>query len=116
MSPVGHDRDGMSRLFRTRLPILIVAIVAGLSICAGASQAAYAEDWMFRRSYYSHEVPEGLRGRYPRPESRSAYRRATIGGRGFAVRSGHRFNRIILQSGLSTDVMIIREDWSQFRP
>lgn len=115
IGPAGTRREGTPRPLRGRLLPLIAAF-AGIAVSFGASRTVQAEDWMFRRSYYSHEIPEPLRDRFPRPESRSAYRRATIGGRGFAVRSGHRFNRIILQSGLSTDVMIIREDWTRFRP
>jgi len=84
-----------------------------LTLCAATpTQAA---DWMFQRSYFSHELPPSIAARYPRPSSRSAYRIPYARGNGFAVRGGYRFNRIYLQSGNSTDTTYIREDWFGFR-
>ena len=70
---------------------------------------------MFRRSYYSHELPPSVAARYPRPRSRSAYRIPYARGAGFAVRGGYRLNRIYLQSGNSTDTTYIYENWFGFR-
>ncbi len=81
------------------------------------SAAANAGDWMFRRSYYSHDVPADKAANYPRPRSRSAYRRAVTGyGPGFAIRGGYRYNRIFMRSGRSTDLTVIREEWFDIRP
>jgi hypothetical protein len=72
---------------------------------------------MFRRSYFSHEVPPDLAKTMPRPTSRSAYRRAMIHtSPGFAIRGGYRFNTIIMRSGNSTDVTVTRENWYNIRP
>ncbi len=83
----------------------------------GAEDAA-AGDWMFRRSYYSHEIPEEVREHMPPPPPpRSAYRPAMTGyGPGFAVRGGYRWNRITLGRGRNTDTMILRENFFEFRP
>lgn len=76
-----------------------------------------AERWMFRRSYFSHIVPAELQRVSPRPNSRSAYRRALVGtSPGFSVQGGYRINRIFLRSGNSTDLTVIREDWVRYRP
>ena len=76
-----------------------------------------ADHWMFRRSYYSHAVPPEIEAHYPRPTSRSAYRRALVGtSPGFAIRGGYRYNHIVLSSGRSTDVTVIREEWFNWRP
>jgi len=72
---------------------------------------------MYRRSHYSHRLSLERADLFPRPRSRSAYRRSYVGtGFGYAVRGGYRFNRIYLRSGNSTDLTIIREDWFDVRP
>ncbi len=74
--------------------------------------SAVADDWMFGRSYYSHRVPEELQDAYPRPVSRSAYRRPYLGTTpGFSISGGYRINRIFLRSGNSTDLTVYRQDW-----
>jgi len=96
--------------------VLAVVICHLVLIWNGASSAD-AADWMFRRSYYSHKVPPELEATYPRPTSRSAYRRPYIRrNAGFSVRGGYRYNRIFLRSGTSTDLTVIREDWFEHRP
>lgn len=80
-------------------------------------QQADAAPWMFQRSYYSHDNSQKNAVAIPRPFSRSAYRPALVGNnRGFAVRGGYRYNYIVLNSGRSTDITIIREDWVDWRP
>ena len=87
-----------------------------MTACA-LETSAKAGELMFRRSYYSHDVPAELESVYPRPASRSAYRPALVGTTpGFAIRGAHRFNRIYLNSGSSTDLTIIREDWHELTP
>lgn len=101
---------GSSRL------VLICAFL--LSAAAYSNAEVWAADgWMFRRSYYSHEVPAEVQAQLPLPESRSAYRPAVTGfGPGFAIRGGYRINRIFLQSGQSTDLTVIRQGWFDVRP
>lgn len=95
---------------------LLTALVLTLPVCP-ATERAEAGEWMFRRSYYTHEVPRELRSLYPRPASRSAYRPALVRTTpGLAVRSAHRFNRILLRSGNSSDLTIIREHRHEFEP
>ena len=98
-----------------RLP----ACVLGAALLLGffANNPARASDWIYRRSYFSHEIPPEEAEHRSFPESRSAYRRAYVNtGPGFAVRGGYRFNRIYMRDGTSTDLTVIREDWFQVRP
>jgi len=92
---------------------LIKAFCLTISCCF-VPETIDASDWMFRRSYYSHQLPPDVAATSPKPESRSAYRRAVVPP-GIAVRGGYRWNRIFLRSGQSTDTTIIREGWVQFR-
>lgn len=86
-------------------------------VCPLQSSHLLAGDWIFQRSYYSHDIPPELESRYPRPRSRSAYRRALVPlTPGIAFRHAHRFNRVYLRSGNSTDVTIYRDHWFQVRP
>ncbi len=76
-----------------------------------------ASDWIYRRSYFSHDIPLEKSGFESFPESRSAYRRAYVNpGPGFAVRGGYRINRIFLNDHNSSDLTVIRENWFQVRP
>ena len=95
---------------------VLAAIVCHLVLIWNGASSAQASGWMFRRSYYSHKVPAELEASYPRPISRSAYRRPYIRSTGYAVRGGYRYNRIFLRSGNSTDLTVIREDWFEHRP
>lgn len=75
------------------------------------SQAATAEanDWMFRRSWFSHRQAEG-EPQMDAPRSRGAVRRAVPQrGPGFAVRGAYRYNVYRIQSGRSFDTTIYRE-------
>jgi len=88
---------------------LVLAMIGG---CVGTN-AIEAADWMFRRSYYSHHVPADQEVPYPRPYSRSAYRRAVVPP-GFSIRGEYRRNTMILQNRNSTDYRIQRHNWFQF--
>ena len=85
---------------------------AGLLVLAGLAsecQVAQADDWMFRRSYYSHAATPTDAGS---PRSRSAYREPFAGNHPrFAIRGGWRMNNIILNNGSSSDRTFIRENW-----
>lgn len=94
---------------------LIAFAIAAFALLSTA-QSAQAGEWRFRRSYFTHAVPEQLRAQYPLPQSRSAYRRAVVGNLpGFSVQGGYRINRIFIRSGDSTDTTIIREGWFRVR-
>jgi hypothetical protein len=93
----------------------IAAITVGLLLLWPAESSA--SDWIYRRSYFSHDIPPEESGFRSFPQSRSAYRRAYVNASpGFAVRGGYRFNRIFMRDGASTDLTVIREDWFQVRP
>ncbi len=78
---------------------------------------AQAEHWMYRRSYYSHQLPPEIQSQYPLPLSRTAYRPTFMrSGPGYNVRGGYRIKRFFLRSGNSTDMTIYREDWFDARP
>lgn len=79
----------------------------------GMTSSASAEDWMFRRSYYSHVLPEGLPPNYPQPVSRSAYRIARYR-EGFGVSTGFRVNNYVIQNGNRVDHTFYREGWVEF--
>lgn len=80
-----------------------------LLVCAASP--AEADDWIFRRSYYSHADSPGYRlGVAPQP--RSAYRRPYWPTRphGF-VRSGYRINNVRIYNGSNYDTEYRREYW-----
>ena len=95
----------------------VLALGAFLMLTAGSASEACAGGWMYHRSYYSHAIPREKAADSPRPQSRSAYRRAITGyGPGVAIRGGYRYKRIYLRSGNSTDLTVIREDWFDLQP
>ena len=103
-------------IHRNRLR-LTTALFSLFLLNSAMTQHVQAEKWMFRRSYYSHVIPENMQHNFPRPVSRSAYRRPLVHHRpGFAIRGGYRYDRMILRSGSSTDVTVYRENWFDFRP
>lgn len=104
------------RIKRFALQMATALVVCQL-LSSVAPREAAADEWMFRRSYYSHTLPPEVRQAYPTPESRSAYRRAYVGLQpGFAVRGGYRYNTTRLRSGSSVDTTITRENWFQLWP
>jgi hypothetical protein len=111
-----HSPMRSIRSTRTRVCLALIGLTAGV-VSLGSDTPAAAGELMFRRSYYTHDIPPELEEVYPRPASRSAYRPALVGTTpGFAIRGAHRFNRIFLRSGNSTDLTIIREDWYELTP
>ena len=96
---------------------LSVALFSFFLLSSVITQQVQADKWMFRRSYYSHVIPENMQHMYPRPVSRSAYRRPVLPHRhGFAIRGGYRYDSMILRSGRSSDVTVYRESWFDVRP
>jgi len=107
-----------SRTAFSRCRLLLIAgccLVLSLELTTDKVQAG---GWMYRRSYFSGSTPNGQpTPLIPNLRSRWAYRRPLVGtGYGFAARGGYRYNRIFLQSGQSTDLTVIREDWYDVRP
>lgn len=109
-----------TRHSRTAFLMRRLVVAAGLLAAGGWTQSASAEDWMFRRSYYSHAtatydesgVPLG-----PPIPSRWAYRKPYAGnGPGFAARGGYRYNIQNMRSGNNVDVTVLRENWFEFAP
>ena len=98
-----------------RLPaVLLLAVAYVLAVPAGTCGASA---WMFRRSYFSHDVPPELAANYPVPVSYSAYRPAIVSPYpGFSVNGVSRFNRVLIQSGNSFDSTILRSNTVRFQP
>jgi hypothetical protein len=92
-----------------------IKLLTALVFFFGFAAQIPAEDWMFRRSYYSH-VPAGeLPPDYPQPVSRSAYRIAHYR-YGYGVNAGYRINNYIIQNGNRIDRTYYTEGWVEFNP
>lgn len=88
-----------------------IFFLTGLVALATDSAPIDAADWMFRRSYYSHDSAPGDLDDSP-PGSRLAYRDPWVGAHPHvAVRSGYRSNSFTINNGSSTDTTIFRENW-----
>jgi len=98
-----------------RLPVfLLLAAAYVLAVPTGTCEAA---DWVFRRSYFSHDLPPELAASYPVPVSYSAYRPAVVSPYpGFAINGARRFNRVLIQNGNSLDYTILRSDSFRIQP
>ncbi len=91
--------------------LLFLVLVTGSINLSFVCQRAEAENWMFKRSYYSHELPPEVAERYPRPESRSAYRLPELATTpGFALKGARRWNYVRMFNGNSYDYTILRSD------
>jgi|GEM_PF-6523768 len=95
-------------------PRLRASWLAFVLLC-GFPQYTYAEDWMFRRSYFSHVAATELPPDYPQPFSRSAYRIARYR-EGFGVSTGFRVNNFVIQNGNRIDRTFYTEGWVEFPP
>jgi hypothetical protein len=81
------------------------------------SSAVADDDWMYRRSYFSHTPTPGVQPTYPLPEPRSAYRPAYYReALGFSVRSAYRWNNYVLRNGPRTDRTLYQEGYIEFNP
>ncbi len=92
------------------LPLLALAFLL-------SAETAQAQDWMFRRSYYSHAYPPEYYAQFPPPDRRTAYRpafRATTPG--FGIRGVYRYNRIQLGQGQNSDITLYRQGWFEVQP
>ena len=104
----------ISRIIRSRA---VLSAALSIWLVAFLIDTAWADGWMFRRSYFSHAPLRGEASPYALPESRSAYRHAWAGtSPGIAVRGGYRYNTTFLRSGNSVDVTVQREHWFEINP
>lgn len=91
-------------------------VLVGMLILANA-RPSQAEDWMYRRSYYSHVPANGMAPQHPLPESRSAYRTAYYLDRPtVAFSSGYRYNTNFLSVGGRTNRSWEVEGWVSYGP
>lgn len=93
--------------------------VAVLSIAwsLAPSTAGADDEWMYRRSYFSHALPPGEAPTYPLPVQRSAHRPAYYREAfGFSVRSAYRINNYVIRSGNRTDRTLYQEGYIEFNP
>lgn len=107
----GNTRPRMSR--KVRQALVWMSLVAAPGLYPG--QRAWADDWMFRRSYFSHVQPPGAEQDPALPQSRSAYRtayyRPAIG-----FRSSFRINNNIIRNGARYDWTRQTEGWIEPLP
>ena len=90
--------------------VLLLILPGAVSFSLG-NQQAEAESWMFNRSYYSHQLPPEVAERYPRPQSRSAYRLPELATTpGFAIKGARRWNYVRMFNGNGFDTTILRSD------
>ena len=92
--------------------------VAALLVCLTAPWASAGDNWVFRRSYFSHVLPPEVQARYPVPESRSAYRLPLMDiNPSIAVQGIYRYNTISIYDGAgSYDTTIYGQYWLQAKP
>jgi hypothetical protein len=97
--------------------VSIIPTMVWVGVVLGELLPACGEEWMFRRSYFSHALPPGVEPPYPLPESRSAYRPAYYReAAGWSVRSAYRVNNYVIQNGNRTDRTYYREGYIEFEP
>jgi hypothetical protein len=90
--------------------LLCTIILTASAWLAAPSASAPAGDWMFRSSYYSHDVEPG-EVNFSAP-TRTSYREPWVGAHPHsAVRSGWRVNSFVIHNGSSTDQTFFRENW-----
>lgn len=90
---------------------LLLRILPCVAILAALPEVVRGEEWMFRRSYYSHERGPGDDPRNL-PRGQSAYREPFVGMHPrFVIRGGWRVNNYSIQNGNSTDRVYLRENW-----
>jgi hypothetical protein len=106
--------------FRHGVAVQINAVLRGLALLSllavfGSASPVQSDDWMYRRSYFSHALPENLPPNYPLPVSRSGYRVAHYR-EGFGVSTGYRWNNYAIQNGARVDRTLYLEGWVEMLP
>ena len=90
---------------------IFLSLLTGIAGLGFGTTRAEADNWMFNRSYYSHQLPPEIAAQYPRPQSRSAYRLPELATTpGFALKGARRWNYVRLYNGNSYDNTILRSD------
>lgn len=105
------------RILQQRAVTVVMLFLAATLFQDGNTVSA--EDWMYRRSYYSHWPTQeaGAVPNYPLPEHRSAYRPAYYREAfGFSARSAYRINNYVIRNGPRTDRTIYQEGYFEFNP
>jgi hypothetical protein len=93
----------------------VAVLSAAWSLAPGVARAD--DEWMYRRSYFSHALPPGVEPTHPLPAQRSAYRPAYYREAfGFSVRSAYRVNNYVIRSGNRTDRTLYQEGYIEFNP
>lgn len=96
---------------------VLTLLLVGWWLTSGGAHEVRAEDWMFRRSYFTHTPPEGVQPEPWLPRSRSAYRTAYYGEiPSLSFRSEFRINNRVLRNGPRTDHSIQSEGFIQIQP
>jgi hypothetical protein len=99
---------------RVRLASLLA--IASLVLMT-APNSASAEDWMYRRSYFSHVPVHPQAPVYPVPASRSAYRPAIDpAAHAIRFRSEWSWDQHIIQNGPRVERTWHQEGFLQFQP
>ena len=92
-------------------------VIAAVLLLLSQPGSVRASDWMFRRSYFTHAVPEDHPAAMPPPPIRYAHRPALISGRpGYHIRGGHRYNRVQINAGDGVDVTVFYDEWFRTGP
>lgn len=92
-----------------------ICFLLAMTVCLSAE--SFAEDWAFRRSYFTHQLSPEVAATVPMPTSRSAYRIPTRPyNTGGTVRWSWRSNHINLGSGSNRDSQFLWERSVEFRP
>jgi hypothetical protein len=90
-----------------------MSLIAAPGLYSGGQ--VWADDWMFRRSYFSHVQPPGAEEDPSLPQSRSAYRTAYYR-QAFGFRSSYRINNNIIRNGARFDWTRQTEGWIEPLP
>lgn len=107
----------VNRMFSRLHRVLATAICLVSGILAGIHSNVSAEDWAFRRSYYSHDLEGEFFAHAPLPVSRSAYRIPYVPNYpGATVYSSWRLNRVQLRSGSGVDTQYLWQGTVEIRP
>lgn len=95
----------------------VLALFGALVALCARPSLGDDSSWIYRRSYFSHNLPPSVQAQYPVPESRSAYRIPMVyESPGAGIQGVYRYNPIIMYDGRSSDVTVYRQNWFQLQP
>jgi hypothetical protein len=106
--------ERIRQLIRQCVGVAATTLVA----CLTVPSASAGDNWVFRRSYFSHVLPPEVQARYPVPESRSAYRLPLVDlNPSISIQGIYRYNSINIYDGIgSYDNTIYGQLWLQVKP